>query len=319
MYVTEDTTRADPETAAAAVLGRDPRRRDAGLHLRHGRPRDAGGRCGGRRASSRRSSRSAAAASGSTGTATAIATSRSSTRSPRSTPGATRVHGAAIGIGERVGNTPMDMLLVNLVLMGYIERDLSALVEYCEARLGGDRRADSAELPGRRPRRVPHGDRRPRRGGHQGVPQEGSRAGRRGVLRRARRAWSAASRRSKSARCRANRTSSSGSRSAACRSPTRVVDRIFARAKASTAVLEEARSGRCTLSEQPGRPLKYDALTRRHDASADCDAARSGRLISRFSISGSAPAARRRPPAGLRRDLVERVVGACARRGSRDR
>jgi 2-isopropylmalate synthase len=46
--------------------------------------------------------------------------------------GATRVHGAAIGIGERVGNTPMDMLLVNLVLMGYIERDLSALVEYCE-------------------------------------------------------------------------------------------------------------------------------------------------------------------------------------------
>jgi 2-isopropylmalate synthase len=46
--------------------------------------------------------------------------------------GATRVHGAAIGIGERVGNTPMDMLLVNLVLAGYLERDLSALVEYCE-------------------------------------------------------------------------------------------------------------------------------------------------------------------------------------------
>jgi isopropylmalate/homocitrate/citramalate synthase len=46
--------------------------------------------------------------------------------------GATRVHGAAIGIGERVGNTPMDSLIVNLVLMGYIERDLSALVEYCQ-------------------------------------------------------------------------------------------------------------------------------------------------------------------------------------------
>jgi 2-isopropylmalate synthase len=45
--------------------------------------------------------------------------------------GATRLHGTAIGIGERVGNTPMDMLLVNLVLMGYLERDLSALVEYC--------------------------------------------------------------------------------------------------------------------------------------------------------------------------------------------
>jgi 2-isopropylmalate synthase len=47
--------------------------------------------------------------------------------------GATRLHGAAIGLGERVGNTPMDLLLVNLVLMGYIERDLSALVEYCNA------------------------------------------------------------------------------------------------------------------------------------------------------------------------------------------
>ena len=37
--------------------------------------------------------------------------------------GATRVHGTALGIGERVGNTPIDLLLVNLVLMGYIERD----------------------------------------------------------------------------------------------------------------------------------------------------------------------------------------------------
>ena len=47
--------------------------------------------------------------------------------------GATRLHGTGIGIGERVGNTPMDMLLVNLVLMGYLDRDLSALVEYCTA------------------------------------------------------------------------------------------------------------------------------------------------------------------------------------------
>jgi 2-isopropylmalate synthase len=45
--------------------------------------------------------------------------------------GATRLHGAAIGIGERVGNTPMDTLLVNLVLMGYLDRDLSTLGEYC--------------------------------------------------------------------------------------------------------------------------------------------------------------------------------------------
>jgi len=47
--------------------------------------------------------------------------------------GATRLHGAAIGLGERVGNTPMELLLMNLVLMGYIERDLSSLCEYCDA------------------------------------------------------------------------------------------------------------------------------------------------------------------------------------------
>jgi len=47
--------------------------------------------------------------------------------------GATRLHGAAIGIGERVGNTPMDTLLVNLVLMGYLDRNLDGLTEYCEA------------------------------------------------------------------------------------------------------------------------------------------------------------------------------------------
>jgi 2-isopropylmalate synthase len=46
--------------------------------------------------------------------------------------GASRVHGCAIGIGERVGNTPMDQLLVNLRLLGWIDNDLSALTEYCE-------------------------------------------------------------------------------------------------------------------------------------------------------------------------------------------
>ena len=44
--------------------------------------------------------------------------------------GATRVHGAGLGVGERVGNTPMDLLLVNLVLMGYLDRDLSRVGEY---------------------------------------------------------------------------------------------------------------------------------------------------------------------------------------------
>jgi 2-isopropylmalate synthase len=47
--------------------------------------------------------------------------------------GATRLHGAALGIGERCGNTPIDLLLVNLVMMGYRDGDLSSLPAYCEA------------------------------------------------------------------------------------------------------------------------------------------------------------------------------------------
>lgn len=46
--------------------------------------------------------------------------------------GADRLHGTALGVGERVGNTPLDQLLVNLQLMGYIDRDLSNLMRYCE-------------------------------------------------------------------------------------------------------------------------------------------------------------------------------------------
>lgn len=46
--------------------------------------------------------------------------------------GADQVHGSALGVGERVGNTPMDQLLVNLKLMNWIDKDLSRLGEYCE-------------------------------------------------------------------------------------------------------------------------------------------------------------------------------------------
>jgi 2-isopropylmalate synthase len=45
--------------------------------------------------------------------------------------GANQVHGSAIGVGERVGNTPMDQLLVNLKLLGWIDNDLTRLGEYC--------------------------------------------------------------------------------------------------------------------------------------------------------------------------------------------
>lgn len=46
--------------------------------------------------------------------------------------GATRVHGCALGVGERVGNTEMDILLANCKLLGWIDNDLTALKAYCE-------------------------------------------------------------------------------------------------------------------------------------------------------------------------------------------
>jgi 2-isopropylmalate synthase len=45
--------------------------------------------------------------------------------------GADRVHGTALGIGERVGNTSMDQLLINLKLLGELDtHDLSSLNAY---------------------------------------------------------------------------------------------------------------------------------------------------------------------------------------------
>jgi 2-isopropylmalate synthase len=48
--------------------------------------------------------------------------------------GADRVHATALGIGERVGNAAMELLLMNLKLLGQLpaDRDLTKLVEYCE-------------------------------------------------------------------------------------------------------------------------------------------------------------------------------------------
>ena len=44
--------------------------------------------------------------------------------------GANRVHGTGLGIGERVGNAAIDLLLVNFKLMGAIDNHLDALMEY---------------------------------------------------------------------------------------------------------------------------------------------------------------------------------------------
>ena len=46
--------------------------------------------------------------------------------------GAHQVHAAANSLGERVGNTAMELMLVNLTLMGLINRDLHRLKEYCD-------------------------------------------------------------------------------------------------------------------------------------------------------------------------------------------
>ncbi|MGC2416698.1 MAG: LeuA family protein [Candidatus Acidiferrales bacterium] len=46
--------------------------------------------------------------------------------------GADQVHACALALGERVGNTAMEAMLVNLRLLGLIDRDLSRLKEYSE-------------------------------------------------------------------------------------------------------------------------------------------------------------------------------------------
>ena len=45
--------------------------------------------------------------------------------------GADRVHATGLGIGERVGNAQMELLLLNLKLLGQIDQDLSKLGDYC--------------------------------------------------------------------------------------------------------------------------------------------------------------------------------------------
>jgi 2-isopropylmalate synthase len=46
--------------------------------------------------------------------------------------GAHRLHGCGLGVGERVGNTSMDQLILNLNLMGWFDHDLSRLVPYVQ-------------------------------------------------------------------------------------------------------------------------------------------------------------------------------------------
>jgi len=45
--------------------------------------------------------------------------------------GVERVHGTALGLGERAGNTPLELFILNLWLGGRFERELGPLADYC--------------------------------------------------------------------------------------------------------------------------------------------------------------------------------------------
>jgi 2-isopropylmalate synthase len=132
MYVTEDTTRSDPETLRrlfTAAIDAGAARICIADTVGHATPEGARAVV--------HFARNVIAATGASigidwhghrdrdmGTINSIAALEA---------GATRVHGTILGIGERVGNTPMDLLMVNLVLMGWIERDLTHLNELVQA------------------------------------------------------------------------------------------------------------------------------------------------------------------------------------------
>jgi 2-isopropylmalate synthase len=133
MYVTEDTTRADPESLRrlfSAAIRAGASRLCIADTVGHATPDGA--------AAVTKFVASVVEECGATGTVGidwhghrdrdfAVANSIAAMDA-----GATRLHGAALGIGERVGNTPMDLLLVNLVLMGLRTADLTQLTDYCD-------------------------------------------------------------------------------------------------------------------------------------------------------------------------------------------
>ena len=127
MFVTEDTTRADPETLSKlyeAAMGCGARRICASDTVGHATPEGVRNLLTFLRRDVIKERDVALDYHGHNdrglGTINALA----------ATAVADRVHGSALGIGERVGNTSMDQLLINLQLLGLIDRDLSPLVEY---------------------------------------------------------------------------------------------------------------------------------------------------------------------------------------------
>ena len=127
MFVTEDTTRADPETLVKlydVAIGAGAARICASDTVGHATPEGVRNLLTFLRKDVIRGRKITLDYHGHNdrglGTINALA----------ATAVADRVHGCALGIGERVGNTSMDQLLINLQLWGLIDRDLSPLVEY---------------------------------------------------------------------------------------------------------------------------------------------------------------------------------------------
>ncbi len=130
MYVTEDTTRAKPEDLSrlyTAAVEAGARRVCIADTVGHATPRGA--------AAVVRFIREVVDATGEQvavdwhghkDRGLAVANSLAAAEA-----GADRLHGTALGIGERVGNTPIDLLLVNLHLLGWRHRDLRRLPAYC--------------------------------------------------------------------------------------------------------------------------------------------------------------------------------------------
>jgi 2-isopropylmalate synthase len=127
MFVTEDTTRADPETLITlydAAIGCGAKRICASDTVGHATPEGVRNLLTFIRTDVIRGRDVKLDYHGHNdrglGTINALA----------ATAVADRIHGTALGIGERVGNSAMDQLLVNLRLFGLIDRSLEPLVEY---------------------------------------------------------------------------------------------------------------------------------------------------------------------------------------------
>ena len=239
MYVTEDTTRSDPDTLSrlfGAAIDAGATRICIADTVGHATP---DGRPGHRPVCANGSSTSARRrAWRSTGTGIATATWARSTVSSRSRP-APRVCMArcsdwASGSATRLSTPPGKSGADGLDVARPHPPERSGA-----GRVGGNRRADSRQLPGVRARRLPHGNGRSCRGGRQGVQQARSRPGGYGVFGRPGAARRPGAGRSKSGLSPGSSNVIYWLEQRGIEADDELVDRIFRLAKRSRMVLTE--------------------------------------------------------------------------------